>query len=551
MKRWSVICLVGALAVIRNACGLGIAIDRVEPSSPWDGTVKIDYTVSAAEGAGMLFASVSFSLADAAGGPPVAVKTFFSKPLATVGRHSVLWDADADGVTLGLQSAAIKAKLSVPYNYMVIDVSGGSVSEEFQVSYLLTPPAGGFKADEYMGDKIVLRRIPAGTYVSGPRTDDMQVSLPAEKGERTMPACYMGIFEITQKQYAKVTGSTDACANPGDFYPRDRVSYEDVCGVGRVPDDPVKNNSFAGVMNAKCRAADEGGNWIVPVEGFDLPTEWQWEYACRAGTTTPYNSGSVLEKNADAYIADLLPLGRFNKNVDDGKGGSYSKTTTVGSYAPNAWGLYDMHGNAWEWCRDSYNGNSYRITRGGCYGHTYDFCTSYARSYDSPSYRSDYGGFRLCVPVPREVQSAEFMSAPVAVAFDCSASQRTQAKPTVVKLDSRSGVRVVMQRSDIFPFAFSQTNFTGIASADAQSVATISVIQLSGEGEDVSEWTQEIDGTRQVLMSDRGEGTVKWSPKRGVWRAEFAIRNEDAILHEESALFDLRHLAQGIVIFFQ
>lgn len=168
------------------------------------------------------------------------------------------------------------------------------------------------------------------------------------------------------------------------------------------------------------------------------------------------------------------------------------------------------------------------------------------------NWRSDYGGFRLYTPdLHGDEPPCEIASAPVAVAFDFGACSKVQAAPKVVKLDSRSGVRTVIGLSEIFPFAYSQTNFTGVAGADAQSRATVSVAQLSGEGEDVSAWTQEVAGTRRVLISASGEGTVKWSPTRGVWRAEFVIRNGDEVVHEESAFFDLRRLATGLVIFFQ
>ena len=78
--------------------------------------------------------------------------------------------------------------------------------------------------------------------------------------------------------------------------------------------------------------------------GCDLPTEAQWEYACRAGTNSEYNNGGDKEE-------DLKQVGRYKGNQSDGKGGS-NGPVPVGSYLPNAWMLYDMHGNAIEWCLD-------------------------------------------------------------------------------------------------------------------------------------------------------------------------------------------------------
>ena len=136
---------------------------------------------------------------------------------------------------------------------------------------------------------------------------------------------------------------------------------------------------------------------------FDLPTEAQWEYACRAGTTSDFNNGGSSEN-------DLKQLGRYSGNTSDGKGG-YSQHTTVGLYQPNAWGIYDMHGNVAEWCldicHDDFDNNvtdpvgpytgSGRVVRSGHFGYSFEQCTSSTRWGDysrNPHY--DFG-FRLAM----------------------------------------------------------------------------------------------------------------------------------------------------------
>ena len=145
---------------------------------------------------------------------------------------------------------------------------------------------------------------------------------------------YMDAFPVTQKQYQNVTG-----ANPsyykGEMRPVECVSWNTVRGTSSTYDWPnvrtVDANSFMGRLQARTGLA------------FDLPTEAQWEYACRAGTTGSYNNGNMVSW-----------LGRYNDTQRDGRGGYTLQHTTVGSYLSNDWGLYDMHGNVLEWCLDWY-----------------------------------------------------------------------------------------------------------------------------------------------------------------------------------------------------
>jgi formylglycine-generating enzyme required for sulfatase activity len=138
---------------------------------------------------------------------------------------------------------------------------------------------------------------------------------------------------------------------------------------------------------------------------FALPTEAQWEYACRSGTATAFYYGDILDITR-ANFGEDFPLFR------GGKDGYVEKTRPVKSYQPNDWGLYDMHGNVWEWCADWYsdkllggtdptgpNTGSGRVVRGGSWDYGREWCRSAYRAWIAPDVRSARLGFRAAVSV--------------------------------------------------------------------------------------------------------------------------------------------------------
>ena len=195
-----------------------------------------------------------------------------------------------------------------------------------------------------------------------------------EKGEKPLHTVILSEFEmsateITQGQYKAVMGT-----NPSEFTGDDNLPVEQVSWNDAV---------------VFCRALSQKTG-----REFSLPTEAEWEYACRAGTTTNYYNGD--NEN------DLALAGWYSSN-------SSSKTHLVGGKTPNAWGLYDMHGNVWEWCNDwnwSYSsGNasnptgvqtgSYRVYRGGSWLNNAEDCRSACRYYFTPDSRGSKVGFRV------------------------------------------------------------------------------------------------------------------------------------------------------------
>ena len=206
-------------------------------------------------------------------------------------------------------------------------------------------------------------------------------------------------------------GANPACRSGYDR-PVENVSFNTIRGAVSGADWPnshqVDNNSFMGVLRARTGLT------------FDLPTEAMWEYACRAGTTTALNSGRDL--NSTVTDEAMNEVGRYSQNWSSAMGGYSSYHTRVGSYLPNSWGLYDMHGNVGEYCLDWWAreiedeavedpvgpiSGSWRVTRGGCSDTSYGdavHCRSAARLHGGWGYAYvDQGnimvGFRVaCYP---------------------------------------------------------------------------------------------------------------------------------------------------------
>ena len=294
---------------------------------------------------------------------------------------------------------------------MIIDLQGGVDTEHYPVSYRSTPPAYGW-TDEYKTTKLVLRKIPAGTFMMGSPADELGRWDDETQHQVTLTKdFYVGVFEVTQKQWERVMGSWPSTfynASYRDARPVETVSYDDIRGSGAGAGWPANNavdaDSFLGRLRAKTGLA------------LDLPTEAQWEYACRAGTTTALNSGKNLTDTWEC--PNMAEVGRYWYNGGGGSswdGDTSGGTAKVGSYLPNQWGLYDMHGNVWEWCLDWYQselgssaqtdpwgaaGGSNRVNRGGCWNYDARYCRSANRNRYSPSLRYFSLGFRLVRAVP-------------------------------------------------------------------------------------------------------------------------------------------------------
>ena len=293
------------------------------------------------------------------------------------------------------------ATLSQNSDFLVVDLSGGTNAASYEVSYLSGVPVGGW-TDEYKTSKLVMRRIPAGTFTMGSPTNEVGRGTNEPQHTVTLTkGYYTGVFEVTQRQWELVMGERPSYFNNDAYYasrPVERFNLSRIrgssAGAGWPGSSVVDADSFVGKLRAK-----------TGVSTFDLPTEAQWEYACRAGTVTAFNGGTNSINVLGRYLYNGTN-GVSNRGVDTGAG-----TTKVGSYLPNAWGLYDMHGNVSECCLDWYGmdfgmaedpvgatAGTSRVRRGGSWYDASAQCRSaYRCGYSTGIY---YIGFRVASAVP-------------------------------------------------------------------------------------------------------------------------------------------------------
>ncbi len=210
---------------------------------------------------------------------------------------------------------------------------------------------------------VKLVEIPVGTFMMGDGSEQHAVEITR--------GFYLSATEVTQAQYQTVMGANRSNFKGADL-PVEQVSWFDAVQFCN------KLSAREGLKPAY-RISGSDVTWDVAAPGYRLPTEAEWEYACRAGTTTAYNTG-----DGDA---DLGRAAWYNAN-------SGNKTHPVGKKTANAWGLYDMHGNVWEWCWDL-TGGSDRVPRGGSWDDVAGDCRSADRGGCDPSYAYGNLGFRV------------------------------------------------------------------------------------------------------------------------------------------------------------
>ncbi|MBE7381042.1 MAG: SUMF1/EgtB/PvdO family nonheme iron enzyme [Leptolyngbya sp. SIO1E4] len=260
------------------------------------------------------------------------------------------------------------------------------VDERGQVTERLTQQAQYFVEDLGKGVTLEMVRVPGGEFLMGAPEGEKDANNDEKPQHRVqLPEFFMGKFPITQAQYQAVIGQ-----NPSQFKggqrPVERVSWEDAV-------------AFCKALSARVGRT------------YRLPSEAEWEYACRTGTETPFYFGPTIRADLANYDG--------NYTYSQGPKGTYRhQTTDVGQFPPNAFGLYDLHGNVYEWCQDvwhsTYNGapidgsawleggnQGKRVRRGGSWPYSPRACRSAFRFSDNAVDRINTIGFRVVCAAPR------------------------------------------------------------------------------------------------------------------------------------------------------
>lgn len=357
--------------------------------------------------------------------------------LVSIGtKRTVEWHPPSMWVDPAVVSLKVCAKIKAwterePPDYMVLSLDG-SKTRNYYVSEDALP--FGIESDEYRTNSLVMRLVRAagetfrmgaprdelGANDSSPYNDVMRITQLGDD-------YYLGVFEVTQAQYAKVSGGASFAAFSNAVVaatrPIDSVRWADNLLDSKWPnaDEVIAYQSSAHKFFGRLRNITGLNHRLA------LPTEAQWEYACRAGSTAALYDGSAMSTNELGVCSALDRLGRYacNGGLVGGTGNpdfatcdTDAGTARVGSYAPNAWGFYDMLGNVAELCMDMFNFyeagilldpvgpakdalgyTNNRALRGGSWKSPATSCRCASRTLSQMWVKKNDTGFRVCYTI--------------------------------------------------------------------------------------------------------------------------------------------------------
>jgi formylglycine-generating enzyme required for sulfatase activity len=273
-------------------------------------------------------------------------------------------------VSAAPENASEVAPMDIPKTTERINFDGGVVGQSIQIEI-------------GQGQQMTFQFCPPGSFMMGsPASEAGRSKNENQVRVRFGQGFWLGQTEVTQRQWEAVMRNNPSSFK-GDDLPVEQVSWDDTQAFIEKLNDSVP----------------------LPVGWkYGLPSEAQWEYACRAGTERVFHFGNSLSSREANFDGDS-PYG------SGAKGPCLERTCAVGLYQPNGWGLYDMHGNVWEWCQDAWDGSSgppgganplslfgsFRLARGGSWIDDALYCRSSLRYKVVPGHRFNYLGLRVAV----------------------------------------------------------------------------------------------------------------------------------------------------------
>lgn len=371
---------------------------------PWNNLVDVDFTINGDAGDAYY---IDISATAAGGEKRLCATSFETEPIAATGRNRVVWNLGADYPNFKADDLRVTVT-ATPFSdstplYLVVDISGGMSAAKWPVRYTTTAPvhtAG--VADPCKTTELWLKRVKAKgvSFASGGGTTTGNWYL-----NHTCTLTndyYLGVFSLTQQQCYNISGSYQSNFTVDrETRPVDAIRHEAI----RTPyfDSANPNVELTGglLKNLRDRTALK----------FDMPSEWQWEYACKAGTGAKVYPGAEFRSKANSQPPDDYEY-KDNQSMWSADYG----TSYVDAYGPNPWGFYGMLGNVWEYCVNYFQ----TITLNGTYtdpmgdsntgwarqrrGGAWDYDASYSGSY----YRSgatagsdiaSHTGTRICLTI--------------------------------------------------------------------------------------------------------------------------------------------------------
>lgn len=491
-----------------------VEIERFQQRYPWNGLVDIDYFVDGVTATQAETLWLEFSVTTGTGeSMKKVVASNFTNAVwcdlpVTNGSYHIVWDSAADGVTLQALNGTAKARLysrtvaEKDATYAIVDVSAGKNATRYPIRYV----DGGenlsacFNCDEYLLNKMVLKRVKAGEFWMGVGNVE---SGTARHRVRLTEDYFCGLFPVSRKQFECLTGASH---NQGraDRNPAENLSWNHI-HYGYSASEP----SALEMLNQKVQVA--GGT--TPARLFTLPTEAQWEYACRAGTETKWYFGNTKPSDWSTKWAQMTG----------------TTSATLGQREPNPWGFYDFYGNAGEWCEDWYGDyppfsqvevtenptgpatGENRVIRG--LPRNVELTSGYRWKFVSTKTTyaelgGGYFGFRVVRTVGTTVA-------------ETTESAVTEAERTVSLDLTEAAVRKLLDISELLPFVYNTAD-SWARGGDADVSATLAYAQMAGDRDaDPSEWTA---GDAQTLLTAAGEGAYVWPPPvRGLYKVTLTV----------------------------